>query len=130
MRCALGHRHPPVRVVVVPRNLTTLRGRSRYHCPECPELAREATGVGRAEYVDPASARRAGRVSPCRQCFPASPSRRRTSSEPTAGGWIVTRPCGWSTPALAFHEAALAMRGHPGHGGFITRHVRSVVSAS
>ncbi len=125
MRCALGHRHPQVRVVALPRNLTTLRGRSRYHCPECPELAREATGVGRDEYVDPASARRAGGTSPCRRCFPRPPSRQRlTPSGAPPDDCIVRCACGWTTPVLAPQEAALAMQGHQGHAGFIVTRVR------
>ncbi len=124
MRCALGHRHPPYRVVALSQSPMARSGRRCYHCLECEDLARETTGAGVEEYPDPTSARRAGQRFPCRRCFPATPSQQRIASESASDGWIVRCTCGWTTPVLPFQEAALAMRGHQGHAGFITTRVR------
>ncbi|HEX7785241.1 MAG TPA: hypothetical protein VF653_03385 [Methylomirabilota bacterium] len=109
MKCAFGHRHPPLRVVgLVPYPEFSGRvGPRVYHCADCAALGSDPADWDKQEFENPKAARRAGQSTACPVCFP--PVVARMNAE-----WLVTCSCGWRVVTSPFQRARVTAFVHSG----------------
>jgi len=108
MKCAFGHKHPPMRVVgLLPRFVANGRvGPRIYHCARCAAVASHTGDWDQEEYESPQAARWAGQSTACAVCFPPLA---KVNTQ-----WVISCSCGWRDVTGPLHRARVIAFVHEG----------------